>query len=201
MSEEKSQSTSPPHSKHCTTSNHKQHGGIVSRRLQINHLAHFLLVLKLRGLLERNAPSRVVLVSSICHSWEAIAWEDLQAESGYEKYVQYSQSKLMNHLFAFALDRRLAEAGSGLRANVVEPGVISTKLLRNGIGSGGSPIQQGPVSQIHAAIDDGVAGKGGLYFNASARQTKADAKAYSHQDQERLWQLSLQILNSHGFTL
>lgn len=38
-------------------------------RLKVNHLAHFLLTHHLLATLKANAPSRIVVVSSICHDW------------------------------------------------------------------------------------------------------------------------------------
>lgn len=88
---------------------------------KVNHLAHFLLINRLLDRLKKNSPARIIVVSSICHSWHEMAWDDLQAEKQYEKYLQYSQSKLANHLFTFALSRRLKE--TGVTCNVLEPGV------------------------------------------------------------------------------
>ncbi|KRX88541.1 WW domain-containing oxidoreductase [Trichinella pseudospiralis] len=74
---------------------------------QVNHLAHFALVCLLLDTLKNNAPSRLIIVSSLCYNWFSIDWDDLMGETDYEKYKQYSRTKLMNHMFTFALARRL----------------------------------------------------------------------------------------------
>lgn len=55
-------------------------------------------------------------------------WSDLESKKRYEKYEQYSRTKLMLHMTTFKLSRILEN--SGVTCNVLEPGVIETKLLR-----------------------------------------------------------------------
>ncbi|KAL1242362.1 Retinol dehydrogenase [Trichinella spiralis] len=105
---------------------------------QVNHLAHFALVCLLLDTVKNNAPSRLIMVSSLCYNWFSIDWDDLMGENEYEKYMQYSRTKLMNHMFTFALARRLA--GTEVTCNVYEPGVVETKLLRAGGYHGAHPI-------------------------------------------------------------
>lgn len=52
----------------------------------------------------------------------------MEAKKHYEKYEQYSRTKLMVHMTAFKLARLLDN--TGVTCNVLEPGVIETKLLR-----------------------------------------------------------------------
>jgi len=54
------------------------------------------------------------------------------AERKYDKYRQYSMTKLMNHLFTFALHRNLIANGCdyNVTANVVELGNISAKTTK-----------------------------------------------------------------------
>lgn len=168
---------------------------------QVNHLAHFLLATKLCNLLKRNRPSRVIVVSSICHSWHPIDWNDLMAEKDYEKYLQYSRSKLMNHLFTFALARRFAsdpeiEKGS-MTANVLEPGVVETKLLRAG-GYSGAPVEQGAVTSVYLAQSKDVEGVSGLYFNNSKRKTEPWAPSKDEEAQEKLWKMSEDLCQKLG---
>ncbi|VDK20449.1 unnamed protein product [Anisakis simplex] len=95
---------------------------------QVNHVVPFVLSRKLLKLLEKNKPSRIIFVSSICYDWHPLVWDDMESRKDYEKYVQYSRTKLMHHMTAFKL-ARLVE-GTGVTCNVLEPGVIETKLLR-----------------------------------------------------------------------
>src|SRR2546421_1172199 len=91
-----------------------------------NHLAPFLLTNLLLALLKASAPARVVTVSSAAHSMGKINFEDLQSEQRYREIRVYNQSKLANVLFSYELARRLA--GTGVTANVLEPGFVKTNM-------------------------------------------------------------------------
>jgi len=167
---------------------------------QVNHLAHFLLTTKLTPLLKQNRPSRVVVVSSMLHSWGAMDWNDLMAEKNYEKTTQYSRSKLMNHLFAFALARRFAndsEIRKGeMTCNVLQPGVIGTKLCRAG-GYSGGPVESGAVTPVYLAQASEVDGVNGQYF-ASKKITEPSTESRDESAQEKLWQISEDLCKKLG---
>lgn len=162
---------------------------------QVNHLAHFALTNTLLPLLKANQPSRIILVSSICHDWYPMDWDDLQAENNYEKYTQYSRTKLMNHLMTFALARRLA--GSGVTCNVVEPGVVETKLLRAG-GFSGSPVNQSGTCSAFLAQDKGLDGVNGEYYSVGCKKIGSGAVALIEKDQEKLWKISEEMCKKFG---
>jgi NAD(P)-dependent dehydrogenase (short-subunit alcohol dehydrogenase family) len=89
-----------------------------------NHLGHFALT----GLLLDRITDRVVTVSSGAHRIGKIHLDDLNWEKGYKRWPAYGQSKLANLLFTFELQRRLAAAGSPVRALAAHPGYASTNL-------------------------------------------------------------------------
>jgi NAD(P)-dependent dehydrogenase (short-subunit alcohol dehydrogenase family) len=102
-----------------------------------NHLGHFALT----NLLLPHVTDRVVTVSSGAHRMGSINLDDLNWERrGYSRWPAYGQSKLANLLFTLELQRRLDEAGSGLRAVAAHPGYAATNLqsrtgsrLQNGL--------------------------------------------------------------------
>jgi NAD(P)-dependent dehydrogenase (short-subunit alcohol dehydrogenase family) len=102
-----------------------------------NHLGHFALT----GLLLSHVTDRVVQIASGAHRIGKIDLEDLNWERrSYKRWPAYGQSKLANLLFMFELQRRLAEAGSPVRAVAAHPGYASTELqsrtgnaLQNGL--------------------------------------------------------------------
>ena len=102
-----------------------------------NHLGHFALT----GLLLGHVTDRVVQIASGAHRMGKIDLEDLNWERrSYKRWPAYGQSKLANLLFMFELQRRLAAAGSPVRAVAAHPGYASTELqsrtgnaLQNGL--------------------------------------------------------------------
>ncbi|KRX85346.1 Retinol dehydrogenase 14 [Trichinella sp. T6] len=151
---------------------------------QVNHLAHFALVCLLLDTLKNNAPSRLIIVSSLCYNWFSIDWDDLMGENDYEKYKQYSRTKLMNHMFTFALARRLA--GTKVTCNVYEPGVVDTKLLRAGGYHGAHPIT-GARTAVYLVESEEVSNVSGEYFDRRQKKIEAELESRLENIQEKLW--------------
>ncbi|HEX8102380.1 MAG TPA: oxidoreductase [Solirubrobacteraceae bacterium] len=90
-----------------------------------NHLGHFALT----GLLIDRIGDRVVTLASGAHRIGRVRLDDLNWERGrYNRWRAYGQSKLANLLFTLELQRRLAIAGSPVRAVAAHPGYSATNL-------------------------------------------------------------------------
>jgi NAD(P)-dependent dehydrogenase (short-subunit alcohol dehydrogenase family) len=90
-----------------------------------NHLGPFALT----NLLLPNIRDRVVTVSSGAHRIGKVDLDDLNWEQRrYDRWRAYGQTKLSNLLFTLELQRRLAEAGSDVRAVAAHPGYAATNL-------------------------------------------------------------------------
>jgi NAD(P)-dependent dehydrogenase (short-subunit alcohol dehydrogenase family) len=141
-----------------------------------NHLGHFALT----NLLLPYITDRVVTVSSNAHRMGRIVMDDLNWEDRrYRAWAAYGQSKLANLLFTLELMRRLAAAGSPVRAVAAHPGYAATNLQSHA----GNPISsavmafanrvvaqsdaQGALPTMYAATQDlpsgSYVGPGGLY--------------------------------------
>jgi NAD(P)-dependent dehydrogenase (short-subunit alcohol dehydrogenase family) len=155
--------------------------------LQVNHLAPFLLTHALLPLLKRSAPARVVVVSSVAHRRGQLDLDDLDLERGFSTYGAYALSKLCNVLFTFELAERLK--GTGITANCLHPGVIDTKLLRDGFGAQGAPTESGAATSVYLALSDEVAGVTGRYFN-DCRPEEVAPSARDEEARRRLWEQS-----------
>ncbi len=131
--------------------------------LAVNHVAPFLLVHLLTPALERGAPGRVINVSSIAHTRGVIHLDDLDLDRGWTGYAAYAQSKLATTMHAMSLAER--HAPQVLCAYSVHPGVIATKLLRQGFGPvrGGS-VEQGARTIVTLATAPTVDAPSGSYF-------------------------------------
>ncbi len=122
-------------------------------------------------------------------------WDDLEAKKDYEKYVQYSRTKLANHLLAFKLARLLS--GTGVTSNVLEPGVIQTKLLAAG-GFSGAPVQQGAVASVFLAQDESLERVSGSYFSNVAKKLQPTSESGREDFQDRLWDVSEEMCKRLG---
>ncbi|MEU9380048.1 oxidoreductase [Streptomyces sp. NPDC048279] len=91
-----------------------------------NHLGHFALT----NLLLPYLTDRVVTLSSGLHRGGegVIHFADVNLRGAYNPSRAYAQSKLANLLFTLELQRRLAEAGSPVRALAAHPGYAATNL-------------------------------------------------------------------------
>ncbi len=89
-----------------------------------NHLGHFLLTEMLLPLLKKAATPefrpRIVILSSMAHSYGRMNWDDLNWEKGYSANDAYCQSKLANVLHARELANRVRDDGISVYA--VHPG-------------------------------------------------------------------------------
>jgi retinol dehydrogenase 12 len=167
------------------------------RTWALNHLAEFLLTQLLLDKLRVSAPARIVNVSSRAHMRGAIAFDNLQGEKKYGGMSIYSQSKLANILFTFALARRLA--GTGVTVNCLHPGVVATGFGHNTPGFLKTVLgllrpflitaEKGAATSIYLASSPEVANVTGEYFD-KCKPIAPSKLAADVALQERLWTLS-----------
>jgi NAD(P)-dependent dehydrogenase (short-subunit alcohol dehydrogenase family) len=94
-----------------------------------NYFGPFLLTNLLLDLMKKSAPSRIVNLSSVVNKFGKIDFTNLQGEKSFNYRSRYFDSKLAVILFTRERARQLE--GTGVTANVVHPGSVSTELLRN----------------------------------------------------------------------
>jgi len=97
----------------------------------VNHLAPFALTGLLLPKLAETPGARVVITASLAHKGGNIDWDDIDAHRSYSRTQRYSDSKLMNLLHLFELDRRLRASGSPVMAAACHPGFAKTDLGRH----------------------------------------------------------------------
>ncbi len=100
--------------------------------MAVNHFAPFLLTTLLLDCLQSSAPSRIINVSSRLHRGAKLRMDDLNLEKDFSGWTAYANSKLANILFTKELAGRLA--GTGVTANALHPGFVSTALSQNNTG-------------------------------------------------------------------
>ena len=171
----------------------------------VNHLAPFLLTRLLLERLKVSAPARVVTVSSGAHRRVTLNFDDLQNEQRYVPFDVYSQSKLANVYFTYELVRRLE--GTGVTANCLHPGVVSTALFRHLPPWLGTAVKiarpllltpaQGADTAVYLAAAPEVAGVSGRFFE---RREVVESSPVS-QDEDaalRLWEVSEALTSRSG---
>jgi retinol dehydrogenase-14 len=172
----------------------------------VNHLAPFLLTNLLLDRLKASGPARVITVSSNAHAMGRIDFGDLQGAHSYSGARAYNQSKLANVMFSYELARRLQ--GSGVTANALHPGVVSTAFGAEDPGRTQKLVlplarlvmktpRQGAATSIHLAAAPEVEHVTGQYF-AKRRPRKSSKAAYDTSAARRLWQTSSVLVGSDG---
>jgi NAD(P)-dependent dehydrogenase (short-subunit alcohol dehydrogenase family) len=166
----------------------------------VNHLAYFLLTNLLLPRLRESAPARIVNVSSEAHRFGRLDLADLQSEKSYAAMRVYGKSKLLNVLFTTALAEKLA--GSGVTANSLHPGAVSTRLgTHNGawakllIGLL-RPFfltpEQGAANSIFVAASDELEGVSGKYF-VKQRAVEPSRRSQREGLARRVWARSAEL--------
>jgi NAD(P)-dependent dehydrogenase (short-subunit alcohol dehydrogenase family) len=166
-------------------------------QLFVNHLACFLLTGLLLDRLKESAPSRVVNVASTAHSRGRLDFDDLQAESHYNGWQQYGNTKLANIVFTYELARRLE--GTGVTANCLHPGVIRTNLMSNYsrvinglwylLRGFFKNADEGSRTPVYLASSPDVADQSGRYFR-NCEPMGTSEQSNDPAVQRRLWEVS-----------
>ena len=169
--------------------------------LALNHLNYFylthLLLDTLKATAAEQGEARVVNVSSGAHNSSKINFNDFQAQD-YNGFRRYGETKLMNVLFTYELDRRLQ--GTNVTVNALHPGFVNTGFGMNNEGLmtkflgilqnlvAISP-EKGAETNIYLASSPEVKGISGKYWDKKQQKRSSDT-SYDVAVQDRLWQLS-----------
>lgn len=189
-----------------------------------NHLGHFALVGGVAELLTRGA--RVIAYSSGAHFRSPVRFHDVNfAETAYDPWVAYGQSKTADALFAVGLDARAA--ARGIHAYSVHPGGILTDLQRHmpreeliarqWMDVDGTPIPrfktpaQGASTGLWAATAPELVDRGGVYCEDCSIKGVVPADfsdmtvggvkewAIDPEAADRLWALSVEATGIDAF--
>jgi len=159
-------------------------------RFAVNYLAGFLLASLLRERLVASAPARIVNVASA--GQQAIDFDDVMLERGYDGARAYRQSKLAQIMHAFDLAEELT--ASGVTATALHPATfMDTKMVIDTGVTPASTVQQGLEATWRLVADPSVEGVTGAYFNGT-REVRADAQAYDLDARRRLRELSQRLV-------
>ncbi len=174
----------------------------LERSFALNHLAPFLLTNLLLDRLTRNAPARVITVSSNAHTQGRIDFGDLQGERSYSGARAYNQSKLANVMFTYELADRLR--ATSVTANALHPGVVNTsfgaedparlqRLLVPLLRPFMKTATQGAATSVYLASAPGLEQVTGRYF-VNKVATKSSKPSYDRAAAARLWRVSAELV-------
>lgn len=175
--------------------------------LALNHLNYFLLTHSLLDMLKHTAAeygeARIVNVSSGAHFQADGNFADIQRENSYGMGGNtYSESKLMNVLFTYALAHRLQ--GTHVAVNVLHPGFVNTGFggtsnwLMSGLTSIAKTLfarspEKGAETPVYLATSPEVKGISGKYWE-NKRQKQSSKVSYEEAKQEELWRISEELV-------
>jgi len=164
----------------------------------LNHLGYFLLTNLLLDLLEKNAPARIINVSSSLHKMGKLDFEDIPFENGYARSKAYQRTKLANIAFTYELARRLSN--QKVTVNAMNPGLVATNV-GNAAGGftarikdivdkiGGITPEEGARTIIYLASSPQVAGVSGRYF-VKEKSVPSSKTSYDLEFCRKLWEIS-----------
>lgn len=181
----------------------------IERTWALDHLGYVLLTLELRDTLKASAAAgfepRIVNVASAAHFRGHIDFDDIEGARRYGAMRAYSQAKLGNVLFSYALARRLKD--DGITVNALHPGVINTGFARNTGGVFGvawnlvrpflSSPDKGAATSLRVASAPDLDGVTGRYFSDGEPKTSSP-ESRDEAVQERVWEISLAQLGRSG---
>lgn len=171
------------------------------QQFALNFLAGFLLTYELLPFLQK-AGGRIMMTGSESHKGIKVHWDDVMLRRGYNPLTAYKQSKLCNILFAKGLNDRYAE--SGIRAYVVDPGLVNTDIGNKKTGGlvnfiwtlrkrhGVSPTV--PAETYVFLCDQEVAPKGLYYYLC---KENIYSKQVTSENADRLFELSERLCGIH----
>ncbi len=172
------------------------------KTIATNYLGPFKLTQNLLPMLRQKTPSRIINISSGMHKTGKVDFDDLMIEKHYKSMQAYATSKQMLTAYTYALAERIQ--GTGVTANVVEPGFVATNL---GANMGGfwdklsftlvRPMQitaeQGAETSIWAASDPELETVTGKTFTKKAETETAEI-THSKEFQDKLWDKTTKLL-------
>ncbi len=177
----------------------------IEATLATTHLSPFLLTNLLLPVLEKNAPARIVNVSSYTHRSAQINLDDLQSKNSYEDLRAYAQAKLANLLTTYELARRLKD--TNIHINIADPlGATDTAMARQSIGtkrlrdrlkililSQIHTSKRAAKSSIYLASSPDVEHFTGKYVNFRCRIVASSPASYNKDMARKVWDMSVEL--------
>jgi NAD(P)-dependent dehydrogenase (short-subunit alcohol dehydrogenase family) len=158
-------------------------------RLAVNHLAGFLLTMRLLPLLRRSAPARIINVASIGQA--PIDFDDPMLERSYGGAQAYAQSKLAQITTGFELAER--QNPKEVTVTSLHPSTyMPTKIVLEELGKSVDRLEDGVEATVRLALDPDLEGVTGHFYDRNA-VAAVHPQADDRAARRRLWELSLAL--------
>ncbi|KAL7629974.1 UNVERIFIED_CONTAM: hypothetical protein RMT77_019906 [Armadillidium vulgare] len=164
----------------------------------------FFLSLFILDVIVKSAPSRIINVSSVGHTFQGFDLDDMHFKNrSYSWMKAYSQTKLCNVLFTNELARRLAQKGiKNVTVNSLHPGGVKTEINNREkegplymwlsffiFHSALKTEKLGAQTTIHLAVSDEGGKVTGEYF-VDCKITPTSEKAKDKNLAKEVWRIS-----------
>ena len=175
----------------------------IEKTFAVNYLSHFYLTISLIDLIKKTKNFRLVNISSTVHKFAKLNLNDMNFSKNYNGYVAYFNSKLMNLLFSYKINRIYYNY---INCYAVHPGWLNTNFGSN---------NQSNIRFLLDFVKDKFAKKPSYvadeiynictaqeYLNYSGKYfvknniTKSSDLSYREDLQDELWEKSLKMINT-----
>ena len=174
----------------------------IEKTFAVNYLSHFYLTISLIDLIKKTKNFRLVNISSMVHKFAKLNLNDMNFSKNYNGYVAYFNSKLMNLLFSYKINRIYHNY---INCYAIHPGWLNTNFGSN---------NQSNIRFLLDFVKDKFAKKPSYvadeiynictaqeYLNYSGKYfvknniTKSSDLSYREDLQDELWEKSLKMIN------
>jgi len=176
----------------------------IEKTFAVNYLSHFYLTISLIDIIKKTKNSRLVNISSMVHKFAKLNLSDVNFSKNYNGYVAYFNSKLMNLLFSYKINRIYNDC---INCYAIHPGWLNTNFGNNNH----SKIRflSNFIRNIFAKKPSYVANEifnicsNQEYLNYSGKYllinkiAKSSDLSYNKNLQDELWQKSLKMIETH----
>ena len=175
----------------------------IEKTFAVNYLSHFYLTISLIDLMKKTKNSRLINISSMVHKFAKLNLNDMNFSKNYNGYVAYFNSKLMNLLFSYKINKIYYNY---INCYAIHPGWLNTNFGSN---------NQSNIRFLLDFVKDKFAKKPSYvadeiynictaqeYLNYSGKYfvknniTKSSDLSYREDLQDELWGKSLKMVNA-----
>jgi len=176
----------------------------VEKTFAVNYLSHFYLTISLIDVIKKTKNSRIVNISSMVHKFAKLDLSDMNFSTNYNGYIAYFNSKLMNLLFSYKINRIYH---NDINCYAIHPGWLNTnfgnnnrskiRFLSNFIRNIFAKKASYVANEIfNICINEEYLNYSGKYLVIN-KIAKSSDLSYNENLQDELWQKSLKMIETH----